>query len=461
MRAYFAIGITVGLTACAATPPVVEPTIPAHAVIGIEETHLEPEFWIRRQAKADQLVLDAGAIAAQNTKLQQLDPSVHDLEHLPATLTDAQVRGWIGKVSERTEDALFDAQGRELSAVALEELIESTDLASIPATQQTRFGMVVHRADLRAFPTLLRVFNSRGNADIDRFQESALFPGTPVAIVHESRDREWWFVVSPQYAAWIEKRHVAEGAAQRVFDYTRKTPYLVVTGATTHTVFTREQPQVSELQLEMGVRVPLLTDWPASRTVNGQHPYAAHVIELPLRAEDGSLHFTPALLPKTADVSAGYLPLSRANLLRQSFKFLGERYGWGHANNARDCSGFVSEVYRSFGVQLPRNTRDQGVSPALNRLAFSEAPAETQLATLRELEVGDLVFIPGHVMMVIGYDQGMPYVIHDTTGISYRTASGALTRVPLNGVSVTPLTPLTLEGQPLATRINNILRIRP
>jgi SH3 domain (SH3b1 type) len=244
MRAYFAIGITVGLTACAATPPVVEPTIPAHAVIGIEETHLEPEFWIRRQAKADQLVLDAGAIAAQNTKLQQLDPSVHDLEHLPATLTDAQVRGWIGKVSERTEDALFDAQGRELSAVALEELIESTDLASIPATQQTRFGMVVHRADLRAFPTLLRVFNSRGNADIDRFQESALFPGTPVAIVHESRDREWWFVVSPQYAAWIEKRHVAEGAAQRVFDYTRKTPYLVVTGATTHTVFTREQPQV-------------------------------------------------------------------------------------------------------------------------------------------------------------------------------------------------------------------------
>jgi cell wall-associated NlpC family hydrolase len=461
MRAYFAIGITVGLAACAAAPPVVAPTIPAHAVIGVEETHLDPEFWIRRQAKADQLVLDAGAIAAQNAKLQRLDPSVHDLEQLPATLTDAQVREWIGKVSERTEDALFDAQGRELSAVALQELVESTDLASIPVTQQTRFGLVVHRADLRAFPTLRRVFNSRGNADIDRFQESALFPGMPVAIVHESRDREWWFVVSPQYAAWIEKRHVAEGAAQHVFEYTRKAPYLVVTGATARTVFTREQPEVSELQLEMGVRVPLLTDWPASRTVNGQHPYAAHVIELPLRAADGSLHFTPALLPKTVDVSAGYLPLSRANLLRQSFKFLGERYGWGHANNARDCSGFVSEVYRSFGVQLPRNTRDQGVSPALNRLAFNEAPPETQLATLRKLEVGDLVFIPGHVMMVIGYDQGMPYVIHDTTGISYRTASGALTRVSLNGVSVTPLTPLTLEGQPLATRINNILRIRP
>jgi cell wall-associated NlpC family hydrolase len=279
--------------------------------------------------------------------------------------------------------------------------------------------------------------------------------------VHESRDRQWWFVVSPQYAAWIEKRQVAEGTAQQVFDYTRKTPYLVVTGATAHTVFTREQPQVSELKLEMGVRVPLLMDWPASRTVNGQHPYAAHVIELPLRASDGALQFTPALLPKTVDVSAGYLPLSRANLLRQSFKFLGERYGWGHANNARDCSGFVSEIYRSFGVQLPRNTSDQSVSPALNRVAFGEAPPEAQRGTLRDLEVGDLVFIPGHVMMVIGYDRGIPYVIHDTTGISYRTASGAVMRVALNGVSVTPLTPLMLDGQPLATRINNILRIRP
>ena len=58
-------------------------------------------------------------------------------------------------------------------------------------------------------------------------------------------------------------------------------------------------------------------------------------------------------------------------MLHQSFKFLGERYGWGHSYNARDCSGFVSEVYRSFGVQLPRNTRDQGVSPALDRIAFT------------------------------------------------------------------------------------------
>ena len=133
----------------------------------------------------------------------------------------------------------------------------------------------------------------------------------------------------------------------------------------------------------------------------------------------------PALLPRIADVSADYLPLTRANIIRQAFKFLGERYGWGHSYDARDCSGFVSEVYRSFGVQLPRNTRDQSVSPALNRLAFSAADGrDKRMAAVRELQVGDLVYIPGHVMMVIGHDDGMPYVIHDTNGGSWLGADG-------------------------------------
>ena len=211
----------------------------------------------------------------------------------------------------------------------------------------------------------------------------------------------------------------------------------------------------------MGVRVPILTHWPSDKTVNGQHPYASHVIELPLRTEQGALQFTPALLPKTADVSLGYLPLTPANLLQQSFKFLGERYGWGHSYNARDCSGFVSEVYRSFGVQLPRNTRDQGVSAALDRIAFTETDSrEKRLEALKKLQVGDLIYIPGHVMMVIGHDAGMPYVIHDTTGITYRNDT-EITRVHLNGVSVTPLTPLLLdESRSVIDHIYSIQRIR-
>src|SRR5690606_4113209 len=95
--------------------------------------------------------------------------------------------------------------------------------------------------------------------------------------------------------------------------------------------------------------------------------------------------------------------LTKANLIRQAFKFLGERYGWGHRYNGRDCSGFVSEVMRSFGLVLPRNTGAQARSPALEGLAVEPgSPHEERLRLLGSSQVGDLVYLPGHVMMVIG-----------------------------------------------------------
>lgn len=450
------------LASCSSQSPRT-PAIPPHAVVGVQQEQLTPEFWIARESNAKKIVLDAQAIALQNARLLQTDPSVHDIYAMPPALAGARVRSWIEGISSYPEKDMFDAEGRKLERPDFDALMRNVALETVPESQPTRYGLVVKRADLRTFPAPLRGYNSADDRDIDRFQESALFPGAPVIIVHQSRDGNWWFIVSSVYAAWVEKRFIAEGPAEAVLGYTRKLPYLVVTGATAKTVFTPERPEVSELQLDMGVRVPVIADWPQARPVNGQHPYTAHVIELPERASDGTLKFTPALLPRTSDTSGDYLPLSRANLLRQGFKFLGERYGWGHSYNARDCSGFVSDVYRSFGVQLPRNTRDQAVSPALNRITFTDADDhERRLAVLRNLETGDLVYIPGHVMMVIGHDNGMPYVIHDTTGISYRDGTGEVARVQLNGVSVTPLTPLLFgRRDSIVEHITSILRVRP
>jgi cell wall-associated NlpC family hydrolase len=187
------------------------------------------------------------------------------------------------------------------------------------------------------------------------------------------------------------------------------------------------------------------------------------VIELPRRGTDGTLQFVPALLPRSADVRTDYLAYTPANVIAQGFKFLGERYGWGHSYDARDCSGFVSEVYRSVGIELPRNSGDQGRSEAFERIAFDAGTThEQRLAIIRTLQPGDLVYIPGHVMMVLGRVDGTTYVIHDTTGIGYRGDDGKYTRVPLNQVAVTPLEPLMAdESVPTIDNIYSIQRIRP
>jgi len=437
--------------------------VPEHGVIGVDDAKLTPGYWIARLADPDRVVLDAAAIAADNARLRSVDPSMHDLRALPARLDRTVVEEWITQLSDDVDEPLYDVDGGAVSAAARAQWLANRAVDALPERIDTRYGLVVARADLRRFPTATRVFSEPGDTDIDRFQESALFPGTPVVVAHASRDGRWWFVVSPLYAAWIERRHVAEGAARDVFAYADRTPYRIVTGATATTVATPEQPTVSRLQLDMSTRVPVLADWPADRPVNGEHPYSSHVIQLPLRKEDGALAFTPALLQKRMDTNNDYLPLTRANLLRQAFKFLGERYGWGHSYDARDCSGFVSDVYRSMGVQMPRNTRDQSTSAGLRHTAFGDADDHAaRVAAARSLEVGDLVYIPGHVMMAIGNVDGEPYVIHDTTGFSYRRQDGTMARVHLNAVSVSPLLPLQFNDKDYyVDRMTSIVRIRP
>jgi len=437
--------------------------MPDHGVIGVEDAQLTAQFWIARLQQPDRVIMDAAAVAAYDVRVVRMDPRVYDLHNLPATLDDKQVRGWIGDLSRQPRTPRYDIHGQQVPTATLDKLVEDLALDSIPAQQPVRYGLVVHRAALRAFPTLLRVFSERGDTDIDRFQESALFPGTPVAILHESRDRQWWFVEAPRYRAWVQKQYIAVGSAQQVFGYADRTPWRVVTGATVRTVFSPEQPAVSQLQLDMGTRVPAMPDWPADQPVNGQGPYASHVIELPIRQPDGALGFTRALLQKNTDSKDHYLPLTQANILRQAFKFLGERYGWGHAYDGRDCSGFVSDVYRSMGIVMPRDTSAQSISPAADHTTFdkSSTPAE-RLRAVQALQVGDLIYIPGHVMMMIGNLHGQPYVIHDVLGASFRGADGGMHHVKLNEVAVTPLLPMMFnDHQSFVDRMTSVVRIRP
>jgi hypothetical protein len=58
------------------------------------------------------------------------------------------------------------------------------------------------------------------------------------------------------------------------------------------------------------------------------------------------------------------------------------------------------------------------------------------------MEVGDLIYVPGHVLMSIGKVDGEPYVIHDVSVFRYTDENGEYYEGTLNGVSVTPLIPL-------------------
>lgn len=58
-------------------------TVPPSGVLGVGEAQLTPAFWVGLQAEPDRVILDRAAIEAQNAKLLQVDPSMHDLRALP------------------------------------------------------------------------------------------------------------------------------------------------------------------------------------------------------------------------------------------------------------------------------------------------------------------------------------------------------------------------------------------
>ncbi|OQP84567.1 NlpC-P60 family protein [Xanthomonas phaseoli pv. syngonii LMG 9055] len=429
----------------------------------VSDAQLTPEYWIQRSSNTQTPRINPAQIADVNARLLRDDASMHDIAQLPQALPATDVRARIDALSAIPTRPLYDADGRRLDVTRLATLRKALALDAIPAQVPLRFALVVARGALRTFPTAQRVFTSADDRDIDRFQESALYPGTPVAVLHSSADGAWKFVVAANYAAWIASTQLAEGSRSEVLNYAQRSPRLIVTADRAQTAYTPESPAISALTLDMGTSLPLLGDWPPQQPVNGQLPLAAYVVQLPLRSAEGHLQLVPALIPRGADVRIGALPATDAALLRQAFKFLGERYGWGNDYDARDCSGFVLDVYRSLGLALPRNTGDQARSAVLHGVAFDAgAPLAQRLQRLAQLQVGDLIYIPGHVMLVIGHADGAPWVIHDVAGASYRAADGSVQRARLNGVSVTPLLPLLAnDGTAFIDHITRIRRVFP
>jgi cell wall-associated NlpC family hydrolase len=414
----------------------------------LSQEQMTPRFWQTKLAAPQQLLLTPAQIAQRNSETFDLQSEMQPLQSLPAHYSKAELGAMIQSVSKVPTTARFYTDGTALSTQHWQHYLSLLALDQVQAVNPLRFGLVVKRSALRAFPTRDRIVNDQGNPDLDRFAETALFPADAVAVLHSSRDNQWLLVRSFNYTGWLQAADVAIGSKQQVLAYTQQQPFIVITGAKVHTAFNPQLAAVSELQLDMGVRLPLLSAAEAGFNVHGQNPVASHIVQLPLRLADGSLSFTPALLPLSADVQQGYLPFTPYNILAQAFKFLGERYGWGHDYNGRDCTGFISEIFRSFGLLMPRNSGQQGNGGYGRNIRFSaDSSVADKQAALAQLQVGDLLYFPGHVALYLGTVNGQPFMIHDVNTLLYPRSNGSIYRGTLNGVAVTPLLPLYATEQ--------------
>ncbi len=419
---------------------------------GLDECLLTAPFWTSQLDEGEALLLSAPEIKKYNAKLRDSSPCLQDPLLHKQSISRRELLDRLLAISLRPDDPRYDSDGNVLDDAFWEGLHDNLAINGIRAKNQVRYGLVTRRAAMRTFPTYCKVFKKpEGEQDLDRFMETTLYPGESVAIIWTSKDSLWFLAQSNNYTAWVAVDNVALGLEKKdVTSYLNRQPFLIVSGKQVQTAFCPNRAEFSQFVLDMGCRLPLLVDDEKPQEINGQSTMGNHVVLIPAREPIyGTLLLQPTLIATTEDVHIGYLDYNRQNILRQAFKFLSERYGWGGMYQTRDCASFIVDIFRSFGIQLPRNAGQQGALENDNVCDFSDVIGEKQRLEILEKQVqpGAVLYLDGHVVLYLGQHQGRHYVIHDLYDFFLPDGDRKLCRQAANQVMVSDLSILRENGK--------------
>ena len=373
----------------------------------------------------DKVLMDEAAIRAKNQKIMD-DPDTNMCDLKNVTMAyDAVARQ--KKLADSTFSDITERIGTRKkifrSGVALEgdkitewfnEIKDNIQYAPAKSNATKLYAICTKRADLWMAPNAEPVGWSATDGD-DEFENSAVNVNEPFIIDGTTRDGKFFHGTTNNCSGWVEADHFAICDDRETWLSQWDLPgdqLLVVT--TSHITLERSflDPATSGVDLMLGTQLPLVPREEIPEKIAERGTWYNRVVYLPTRDADGKLVRTPALIGAHHDVSVGYLPLTKSNILKVAFSCLGDRYGWGGMLGAMDCSMYARSIYRCFGFELPRNTTWQRAMPTYKVDLGPMTDAEKRVA-ISKLPVGTLLMFSGHITMYVGSYNGKQYVISD------------------------------------------------
>lgn len=389
----------------------------------VTDDMLNADYWINKMDNPDKLIMDTSQIESFNREIiEKLPGTVYNLADYPVSLTKEQLTSYID-IAFPTDPAYIGT--REVSGAYWQKLRRLLNLNDIKDTNPVKYGLTVKRSNLKVFPTADIISDDPNDTAFDLFQNSSILAAEAVVILHQSSDKQWYFVQMYNCSGWVPAADIALCERDVWLTYQNEKEFLVVTGNSIALDNDPLLPEISEMEFTMGTKLPLVAKEEMPVTLRDRRVYQNYVVKLPLRGALGQVEFVMAPIPISNDLHVGYLPYTRANIIRQTMKLQGERYCWGGMLNGRDCSAMVLEIYRTFGFRLARNSSSQATS-AGRTLTFTDSYSiayREQL--LQNLKPGAVLHFPGHEMIYLGKDSGHYYIISDLGSFAELKADGS------------------------------------
>lgn len=403
-------------------------------------------FWSAHYPGSKKMLMKEEEIEALNETILASELGVKDIFKLPGSIKGSYLNEAFIKTRAHLENkGYYSSQDRKLDKDYYDPVFLNMGYAD--QVTRLRYGIIATATNARAIPTFDLAKNKGTRGSFDHFQVAHIDPGTPVAVLHQSRDAKWFYVESDCVSGWVLSSDVAMGEKPKVQYFAQARP-LVITGKSIPFYF---DPGLREfaIEMDMGSTLPyLLRSGPVYEVV------------LPCRAPDGSLFFRSGYTDARSDVNRGFISYTLDNVYSQAFKLLDIPYVWGSKQEgSEDCSGFIMSVFRCFGFRIARNSSNQARSNSAKWVQVSQMTESEKMQLLKGME-GRPAFLyqPGHIMLYLGYVEGRAYAIHSMW--SYEEPEQGQERVRLvRRIAVADLN--TGEGTGSGSYLHKLVSVMP
>jgi hypothetical protein len=409
---------------------------PVNQMPDVSRPMLDPEFWTAKLSDPDGIVMPLEDIGAFNRAvIKALPGTVCDLKTCSSFMPGDQLKK---QINVPFPEYPMYIGPNQVAQSYLEQMKVNMNLDAIRDRNEVRYAFTVKRSSLRVYPTSDVVSDELNDQEFDLFQNTAVHPFEPLLIYHQSADRNWYFARMYNCFGWLPATDVAISPDRTTWvAYQSPGRFVLAAGNRLRLCENPNSPEISNLELPMGTIIPLADD-PIPTMIDRQDPTGNYVVKLAVRTAGGQLAFKLGLLPYSLDVQEGYLPYTRANVIKQAFKLQGDRYGWGGMLDSHDCSSLILDVYRCFGFRLPRNSEQQAAS-AGQTVSFEVGEADKRADLFKDLLPGASLHFPGHVMLYLGEEGGRYYVISALGNWAVKNGSGIMEALRVHGVVVNNL----------------------